>query len=413
MSLQIKFILYLLFLAIWINLGVSASLTEIGSYLNQFPAADPLDPHGNVTIYYDVVEWSKGGYTAAVRIQNYQAHRSIEKPGWKLGWTWKHKEYIQSIIGAETILQGDCSNIAYNTGITPHCCEEKPTIIDLRANYSRPPDQQVANCCRGGVLQTVKQNANFSSSMFQAFKSWKVVCRYNPVISLPAPTCCVSLSTFYNETIVPCKACSCACGNFTKRDITCDPGRPESPYLSPVDKSTVKAAAIPAARECSTDGCPISIHWHLAGNYVHYWKVKITIVNRNLFKNLTDWTLAIQHPNLNNISEVYNWNVTSLRSSKEGNDTALLYGEKNYNDMILQAGEFGYQSSEILLGKARNFTLSNGWPFPQMVMFNGDMCVMPGHFPTLPAKLPHIFALVAQKATTAASAISSLMKETK
>jgi hypothetical protein len=41
--------------------------------------------------------------------------------------------------------------------------------------------------------------------------TWQVICSFSQYRGAAAPSCCVSLSTFYNSTIVPCPKCSCAC----------------------------------------------------------------------------------------------------------------------------------------------------------------------------------------------------------
>ncbi|KDP38804.1 hypothetical protein JCGZ_04961 [Jatropha curcas] len=42
-------------------------------------------------------------------------------------------------------------------------------------------------------------------------RTWNVTCIYSQFISAATPKCCVSLSAFYNDTIVPCPKCSCRC----------------------------------------------------------------------------------------------------------------------------------------------------------------------------------------------------------
>ena len=41
--------------------------------------------------------------------------------------------------------------------------------------------------------------------------TWNVTCGYSQFRASPAPKCCVSLSAFYNSTVVPCPICSCNC----------------------------------------------------------------------------------------------------------------------------------------------------------------------------------------------------------
>jgi len=90
-------------------------------------AYDSLDPNGNITIKWDIMQWTPDGYVAVVTMFNYQQFRHIGAPGWQLGWTWAKKEVIWSMVGAQTTEQGDCSKFKGNT---PHCCKKDPTLVD-------------------------------------------------------------------------------------------------------------------------------------------------------------------------------------------------------------------------------------------------------------------------------------------
>ncbi|CAO2825287.1 unnamed protein product [Amaranthus hypochondriacus] len=103
--------------------------------------------NGNITIKWDLISWTPDGYVAVVTIYNYQKHRGIVAPGWNLTWTWAGKEIIWSTIGAQTTNQGDCSKFVENI---PHNCEKNPTFVDLMPRT--PYNQQIENCCKGGVL---------------------------------------------------------------------------------------------------------------------------------------------------------------------------------------------------------------------------------------------------------------------
>lgn len=65
----------------------------------------------------------------------------------------------------------------------------------------------------------------------------------------------------------------------------------------------------------------------------------------------------------------------------------MFWGIKYYNEMLLQAGDFGNVQSEFLLHKDPGiFTFQGGWAFPRSVLFNGQECVMPSPdaYPSLP-----------------------------
>lgn len=93
---------------------------------------------------------------------NYQKYRHIEAPGWTLGWTWAKKEVIWSMLGAQTTEQGDCSKFKGNI---PHSCKKNPSVVDLLPGT--PYNQQVANCCKGGVLSSWGKNRAKAVSAFQ------------------------------------------------------------------------------------------------------------------------------------------------------------------------------------------------------------------------------------------------------
>lgn len=73
-------------------------------------------------------------------------------------------------------------------------------------------------------------------------------------------------------------------------------------------------------------------------------------------------------------------------------DTAVFWGIKYFNDMLMEAGPSGNVQSELLFAKGKDFKFSNGWAFPHRVYFNGDDCVLPEpqDYPTLPSGSPRL-----------------------
>ncbi|TVU11762.1 hypothetical protein EJB05_45364, partial [Eragrostis curvula] len=222
-------------------------------------AYDSLDPTGNITIKWDVRQWTPDGYVAVVAMYNYQQFRHISEPGWQLGWTWAKKEVIWSMVGAQATEQGDCSKFRGNV---PHSCKKSPTIVDLLPDT--PYNMQISNCCKAGILSTFNQDPASAAAAFQisvalagaskktvklptkftlktpgpgyacgrvmvrrptmfftrdgrratrALMTWEVVCTYSQFLAQKAPSCCVSLSSFYSNTTVNCPICSCGCQN--------------------------------------------------------------------------------------------------------------------------------------------------------------------------------------------------------
>ncbi|XP_057791832.1 COBRA-like protein 4 [Salvia miltiorrhiza] len=394
---------------------------------------DPLDPFGNVTIKWDVISWTADGYVALVTMFNFQMYRHMMSPGWTLTWGWAKKEVIWSMVGAQTTEQGDCSKFKGNV---PHCCKRNPTVVDLLPGV--PYNQQIANCCKGGVVaswgqdpasavsafqvsvglsgttnKTVKLPTNFTllgpgpgytcgpakivpSTVYltpdrrrktQALMTWNVTCTYSQLLVSRHPSCCVSLSSFYNETITPCSKCACGCHN--KKECI----KPDSNKLKMVGINTPKKDNSPLL-QCTQHMCPIRVHWHVKVNYRDYWRVKIAITNFNYRMNFTQWTLVAQHPNLNNVTQVFSFDYKSLVPYQSINDTAMFYGMKFYNDLLMEAGEFGNVQTEILLKKDKDtFTLKQGWAFPRKIYFNGDECQLPPPhaYPFLPNSAHKIF----------------------
>jgi hypothetical protein len=316
-------------------------------------AYDPLDPTGNITIKWDIISWTPDGYTATVTMMNYQMYRHIMSPGWTLRWVWAKKEVIWSMVGAETTQQGDCSKFKGNI---PYCCEKNPTIVDLLPGV--PYNQQVANCCKGGVVaswgqdpsaavsafqltvgsagtssKTVRKPMNFTllgpgqgytcsqantvpPSIFlssdgrrqtQALMTWNVTCAYSQFLASSSPTCCVSMSSFYSSTITDCPTCTCGCQN-KENCITSD-----SKIESIVGANTTSNAPL---LQCTQHMCPIRVHWHVKLNYAAYWRVKISITNFNYRLNYSQWTLVVQHPNLSNVTQVFSFNYKPLMPYK-------------------------------------------------------------------------------------------------
>lgn len=63
---------------------------------------------------------------------------------------------------------------------------------------------------------------------------------------------------------------------------------------------------------CTQDMCPVKIHWHVKTNYKEYWRVKVTITNRDFGANFSNWTLALKHPNFNNLTEAFSYKYKAL-----------------------------------------------------------------------------------------------------
>ncbi|KAK7246887.1 hypothetical protein RIF29_41757 [Crotalaria pallida] len=414
---------------IFIFLSISLSMSPSYGY-------DSLDPFGNITITWDFLADNGGTVDVRVSIYNFQLFRHVEEPGWRLSWVWKGDEVIWSMLGAEATEQGDCSKFKGQT--KPHSCEKNPVIVDLVPGT--PYNLQSANCCKGGVLTSMTQDDTKYGATFQmnynkatifndssdapppppeadgnftlpdnfnlgvpgyscgpalqvpptrftkdghrwtqVLDTWNVTCSYSQFLASPAPKCCVSLSAFYNSTIVPCPICSCNCQGLPGARCVNDDGK-DSMLRLPQAKPLVR---------CSRHMCPIRVHWHVKQSYKEYWRVKITITNLNFVKNYSQWNLVALHPNFRSIIQVFSFNYKHLPVYGNLNDTGMFWGLQYYNDMLLEHGENGNVQTEILLRKDKEeFTFREGWTFPRKISFNGDECVMPSpdDYPRVPDK---------------------------
>ncbi|KAG8082834.1 hypothetical protein GUJ93_ZPchr0014g46940 [Zizania palustris] len=412
-------------------------------------AYDPVDPKGNIVITWDFVS-IQDVYGVMVSIHNNQLYRHIEQPGWRLSWRWHGDEVIWGATGAEATEQGDCHRI--RGLVRPHCCEKRPVMVDLPPNT--PYTNQVANCCRGGVLSSVMQNNRTATAAFQivvgsyrhatyhdgtkgpalptnfgigvpgyscsnatkvnatrssvgkhrhvqALLTWQVTCSYSQFREAASPSCCVSLSSFYNSTIVSCPRCSCSC-----------PLSPTSQQCVRESDQSGVTELLPAGDgepffRCTEHMCPVRVHWHVKINYREYWRVKVTITNYNLIKNYSDWNLVVQHPNLQSLTKLFSFNYQPLIQYGTLNDTGMFWGIQYYNEMLLQDGNV---QTEIILKKDRGFTFSGGWAFPRRLYFDGHECVMPppDQYPSLPNAVPETRVSSAQRLLIAASCLLSL-----
>lgn len=87
--------------------------------------------------------------------------------------------------------------------------------------------------------------------------------------------------------------------------------REDSPYLASVVSGSGKNSYTPLV-QCTKHMCPIRVHWHVKLSYKEYWRVKVTITNFNYRMNYTQWNLVVQHPNFDNLTQIFSFNYKSL-----------------------------------------------------------------------------------------------------
>ncbi|MBA0563535.1 hypothetical protein Golob_008510 [Gossypium lobatum] len=289
-------------------------------------AYDPLDPTGNITIKWDIVSWTADGHVAAVTISNFQMYRSIMNPGWTLGWQWAKKEVIWSMVGVKLL----------SKETVPSSKEMYLTVAGVMSAWGQDPTGsvsafQVSVGLAGTSNKTVKLPKNFNllgpglgytcgpakvvpSTVYltpdrrrktQALMTWNVTCTYSQYLASRNPSCCVSFSSFYNETITPCPTCACGCQNKNN----CVMSDSKQAHRKGINTPRKDNAPLP---QCTHHMCPIRVHWHVKLNYKDYWRVKIAITNFNYRMNYTQWTLVAQHPNLNSVTQVFSFDYKPL-----------------------------------------------------------------------------------------------------
>ncbi|KAM0935913.1 hypothetical protein DsansV1_C27g0197861 [Dioscorea sansibarensis] len=372
---------------------------------------DFLDPSGNITITWDLMDWTPDGYVAVVNISNEQQFRPVSEPGWRLSWTWDRREVIWSIVGAESISHGNCSHYRGNI---PQSCKSSPTIVDLFPGT--PFNDQIAGCCRGGVLapmgfgdpyrstagfqitvgaagttnSTVRLPKNFTFGveqggytcghaeivrptrfltpdrrrMTKALMTWKVVCTYSAFL-VKEPVCCVSLSSADRRLSSSCKDCACGCRNAS---IACTrKGGAERP------------AHLPSAVKCTDHNCPININWHLTSTSKDNWGARVSITNYNPRTNISNWATLLHLQQSNHLMKIAHANHKPFLI--QNSEWDMFWGIKKYNRVIRRAGTKGSIVSWEVLYSYKNGTTHNrtvGLPYiPLAIYFNGYPCAMP------------------------------------
>ncbi|KAJ9545668.1 hypothetical protein OSB04_025375 [Centaurea solstitialis] len=334
---------------------------------------DPLDPNGNVTVVFDILQWTHDGYVARVSIENYYQYRHVDKPGWKLGFTWSNTEVIWSINGAIATQQGNCSSFKDEI---PHCCIPTPQIVDLT---------------RGGLLTARAINAPQSSSSFSM-----VVGNLQVNSPLQMPVNLTLLAPGPGYTCSPLEETEPTVFLLSLEDKEknkfLEHGKQHARilviWLTKRPASSEFTSSTDTVR-CSDHMCPIRVHWHIKTNYMDHWRVKLTVTNLNYDKNYTNWNVLVNHPGFGPSAMSYSFNSTLLHTAGIPDDLALFWGVDYYNTDLLNANKdgVGSVSTEIVLAKdPATFTLHNGWGFPRTIYFGGENCVMPPPhtFPMLP-----------------------------
>ncbi|KAH7573506.1 hypothetical protein ACOSP7_007228 [Xanthoceras sorbifolium] len=416
---------------------------------------------GDLTIMYDVIRTYDSNYWAEVEIANHNPLGRLDY--WKLSWDWMHDEFIFSMKGAYTYA-ADASDCIYGVQGTYYRdldfsnvlnCERRPTIVDLPLTKANDTTLGlIPFCCRNGTILPPSMDPSKSTSVFQiqvfkmppnlnrselappqnwkingtlnpsyqcgppvrvspsqfpdpsglpsnktAFASWQVVCN----ITKPkgaSPKCCVSFSSYYNDSVVPCQTCACGCpSNVDRTCSTSSPAvlLPPQALLVPFENRSnltkawagIKHIPLPDPMPCG-DNCGVSINWHLYTDYTRGWSARMTIFNWDETA-FPDWFAAVQlNKAAPGFEAAYSFNGSVLSGDK---NTILMQGLPGLNYIVPETDGANPEKDPRVPGKQQSvisfkkrdtpgINVVGGDGFPTKVFFNGEECSLPSIYPT-------------------------------
>lgn len=413
---------------------------------------------GDVVIMYDVVSSQETEYMAQVTMSNHNQLSRLDY--WRLSWEWMRDEFIYSMRGAYPSVvdvnacifgrQGEFyKGLDFSKALN---CERRPTIIDLPLDKTNDTDLGlVPFCCRNGTLlppmmDPIKSVSAFTMRVFKmppdlnrtqlvppqnwridgtmspdyqcgppvrvsptrlpnpsglaadstAVASWQVVCNMTRTKPNP-PKCCVSFSSYFNKSVVPCSTCACGCSTANTCSTTAPALLlPSEALLVPFDNRTSKAVKFAKDNDLALsnplpcgDNCGVSINWHLLSDFTGGWTARMTIFNWGE-TSFADWFAAVELDKaMTGFEDVYSFNGSRLTGS---NNTIFLHGLPGLNFLVAETNGRnpkkdprvpGSQQSVISFTKKNMPTLNvaRGDGFPSKVYFNGLECSLPSILP--------------------------------
>lgn len=420
---------------------------------------------GDLTIMYDVTMTYESNYWAQVTIANNNPFVRIEN--WNLSWDWTQGEFIAAMRGAypKTVDTSDCifgsqgqfyKDLDFSKALT---CERRPTIIDLPLSKTNDTVLgMVPFCCRNGSILSPSMDPTKSKSSFlmQVYKmppdlnktilspplnwrinstigqsyqcsqpirvdptlfpdpsglptptsavaTWQVVCNVTTA-ETKKPSCCVSFSSFYNDSVVPCSTCACGCeSDPINRNNVCSATEPAlllpaEALLLPFENRTklaetfanLKRREIPNPLPCA-DNCRVSINWHVLSDFKDGWTARVTLFNWG-DNDIADWYSAVQLDQaMPGFEQVYSMDGKVLPGPN--NNTLFLQGlpglnylsaERNGSNPRKDPRVPGSQQSVISFTKKKlpEIHVVRGDGFPTKVYFNGEECSIPAIIPS-------------------------------
>lgn len=418
---------------------------------------------GDLTIMYDIIRPYASSYWAQVTIENHNPLGRLDN--WDLSFEWMKDEFIfqtkgayPSVVDSSACIDGpqgkyysgvDFSNVLScarrphiidlpltkyndsNLGLKPYCCRNgtilSPSMDPTKSKsvfqmevYKMPPDLNISAIAppqgwqiKGNLNPDYKCGSPVGVSLSEfpdpsglpsnrtAFASWQVVCN---ITQPKPPSCCVSFSSYLNDSIIPCNTCACRDCSSERVDQTCSTNSPAlllppQALLIPFENRTkfatswaeLKHRKVPSPLPCG-DSCGVSINWHLTTDYRRGWTARITIFNWG-GTNFADWSAAVELKNAApDFEKAYSFNATTVAVDGK-NTTVLIEGLPGLNYLVAEVDAKnpskdyrvpGKQQSVISFTKKLNpgIKVRAGDGFPTKVFFNGQECSLPSILPS-------------------------------
>ncbi|KAJ3676099.1 hypothetical protein LUZ60_003511 [Juncus effusus] len=403
---------------------------------------------GNITISYDVMLTYPGSYLAQVTIENKDKLTRLD--GWKLSWKWKRNEFIYGIKGAYTSVTGSSECLfgvqgKYYQGMdftNVTNCQKSPTFLDLPPwRYNDSDVGRIPFCCRNGTIFPKIVNASAYKSAFQmsvfkmppdldrfrlyspenftisstsplshkykcgepvlvnpnefpdpsglslnstAVASWQVTCNITNDL---ARKCCVSFSSYYNKSVIPCSTCACDCPSKINGPPCSKTApsvlMPQEALLLRYDNRTLKQLqwaeknhfTLPKPLPCG-DYCGVNLNWHILNETTNKdsYNARLTIINWDN-TSYVNWYVAVKmNPIYTAYTDSVGYNVTTV-----GNDTIILMGNVNSSYLLGVSNDShpGMHPGVITFDQMMRMNLKAGDGNPVKVYFNGEECAMP------------------------------------
>ncbi|KAG0577580.1 hypothetical protein KC19_5G166100 [Ceratodon purpureus] len=228
-----------------------------------------------------------------------------------------------------------------------------------------------------------------------SMKTWQVSCNVTEGPRKPPPKCCVSFSSYHNDSIVPCPTCACGCKANPQPTCSANTSAMLLPYsaltLAPENRTAQLLAwasilhkPVPNPLPCP-DNCGVSINWHIVSDYSNGWSARMSLFG---WDNVThpEWFAVVEMPKaLPGFEKAYTFNATKIPPT---NTSFVVQGLTGYNNYLLGSNlvKTGVSVLQSVISFTKKLTpgiqVKGRDGFPTKVWFNGEECAMPDSFPT-------------------------------